>query len=828
MQSAFSVSDRSHLLVSFAQVWILGRLILILHIEFRVMVMVVALCVGLMVCPTLALPMPDRGLSSLIGAGRVVQPVHVATARAPSLSSHSNLIALASHLMGNPWSDGALFPLRVRTRPLRLPDLRPRLTALPAPGVPRCAPLLGSQPLLDWESSVGQVPSDATPGVSRTSLTLLRLQHPLLGRMPCRCDVEAAGVDSNYFFNILNGDAPSFIPFHISGGVDVSCGSATSPALGVGRAPACFACADGEGSTCRPSGLCEFAGVVYSTSPSSYVAFGIHLLSSTFKGYPGSCYAVPLVSISDGFHLADYGSLRRRRRRLDGGSAARRGMNNFITLGWHVLLLFLRGTPALAANVAISALLVDVLSLGLSTELTALARVGIISGWLTSVGIQCGVSIQGFHSLMPDGRLALGAGRRELLGFTSRALFWLSLASLFNHGEAVCLSCNGNDPNCPGDNTCAMAVALAANAVVMAGGATAASALDMGKNGKPILPLTWLQVLKPAVLEALVALARRKPLGTPTALRDLSLSTLLDALISGSTPQGEARLELARRITSSSTSSDEKAQIKLVCEVLPKSDDEALVSGGGKFSEAGALQYVYAISMRIVRQLLDPSKISVAGGASGFSGSGSTATALTSIDLKRPKTVSEFLHSLTVWQSVLSAVGLSSAVVLGPFLSDVVHLPMVDHGWEVALEHFLLYIQKIDSGCGWELASATSQGSQDTFLNKAIRMASSPSGAKGGQGHSKHGVSGGSGTGGDGASSKVVWNGKFNTDPSAKPCAAFNTGAEHKRLRPDGSCPFGHTCDHWVKDKGPGGKCGSSSHCRSGCTNPARVDSKVE
>lgn len=72
----------------------------------------------------------------------------------------------------------------------------------------------------------------------------------------------------------------------------------------------------------------------------------------------------------------------------------------------------------------------------------------------------------------------------------------------------------------------------------------------------------------------------------------------------------------------------------------------------------------------------------------------------------------------------MAATGLSNAVVTGAFLAEVVHdVAISTLNWRVALEHFLLYLQKIDSGCGWQLASATSQGSQDTFLQKAMRAA---------------------------------------------------------------------------------------------------------
>ena len=142
-------------------------------------------------------------------------------------------------------------------------------------------------------------------------------------------------------------------------------------------------------------------------------------------------------------------------------------------------------------------------------------------------------------------------------------------------------------------------------------------------------------------------------------------------------------------------------------------------------------------------------------------------------------------------------------------------------GWKVALEHFLLYISKIDSGVGWELATATSLGSHDTFIHNAVRTAGElkPNSPEPAQVDTERA--------GKSRGDKILWNGKFNTDPSARPCAAFNLGQEHVSLKADGACPFNHTCDKWVSDKGKGGKC-KASHSRSSCTNPAKSASKQE
>ena len=265
-------------------------------------------------------------------------------------------------------------------------------------------------------------------------------------------------------------------------------------------------------------------------------------------------------------------------------------------------------------------------------------------------------------------------------------------------------------------------------------------------------------------------------------------------------------------------------RMKTICEVLPqKSEDSRFMSSLGKLSSSGALQFVFALATQIVHRLSNSSKVSVSLGDS----SSSSSTALVAMELKRPTSCEAFFYSLTVWQTLLCATGLANGVTTGPFISEVVHDVVPIRGWKVALEHFLLYIQKIDSGVGWQLASATSLGSHDTFLHNAVRAAGESSKA-----HSDEppptpsGLAKTTGKVSSSGGEKVVWNGKWNSDPSARPCAAFNLGQDHKSVRPDGSCPFNHVCDQWVSDKGPGGQC-RSDHSRQSCTNAAKSASKL-
>ena len=403
-------------------------------------------------------------------------------------------------------------------------------------------------------------------------------------------------------------------------------------------------------------------------------------------------------------------------------------------------------------------------------------------------------------------------------------LFWVLLVSHFRLGSSVCLSCSGNDPNCKGDNTCALAKALIANVAVMAGTAGASKALSMGEDGKHILPLSWLQFLKPSVLQTLVRLAQRAPTGTPVDITSLSIKELSAHISSGTISVMDGRLDFLRRMSDDSVSDADLLKMKTICEVLPqKAEDSRFMSSLGKLSSSGALQFVFALATQIVHKLSNSSKVSVSVGES----SSSSSSALVSIELKRPTSFESFSYALTVWQTLLCATGLANGVITGPFIAEVVHDVIPSRGWRVALEHFLLYIQKIDSGVGWQLASATSLGSHDTFLHNALRAAGELGKTQSGdQPHPNPSPLIKKGKDKIQGDEKPSWNGSWNKDPSARPCAAFNLGQEHKNLKPDGSCPFSHTCDQWVSDKGAGGQC-KANHSRQSCTNAAKAAAKL-
>ena len=400
----------------------------------------------------------------------------------------------------------------------------------------------------------------------------------------------------------------------------------------------------------------------------------------------------------------------------------------------------------------------------------------------------------------------------------TRPFLWMLISFNLPLGQSVCLSCAGNDPNCPGDNTCILARALISNVAVIAGATGAATTLTMGDAGKHILPLSWLQILKPSVLNTLQALSKRAPSGTPLDVTSLSVSDLSAAIAVGRISVEDGRFEFIRRMSDDAVSDALVSKLEKICSALPLRSQDAKISAP-RAQTSGALSFVFAISSQVVHRLSVSSKASLT--LSDSTSSFSTSTI--SMDLKRPLNSDAFSHMLVVWQSILSATGLANAVILGPFLVEVVYDIIPFKGWKVAFEHFLLYINKIDSGCGWQLATATSLGSVDTFLAKAVKAA--------GPLDEKSQPPPGQSPPSTGANSSLqitppVWNGKFNSDALARPCAAYNLGQDHIKLNADGSCPFNHVCNQWVSGKGPGAQC-KSKHPRVSCDNSSKCQSRV-
>ena len=212
-------------------------------------------------------------------------------------------------------------------------------------------------------------------------------------------------------------------------------------------------------------------------------------------------------------------------------------------------------------------------------------------------------------------------------------------------------------------------------------------------------------------------------------------------------------------------------------------------------------------------------------GGARASGSGQTIRLLSSSTSKassselattlvRPTTEGEFFDRLFAWVWVVTALGMTSFVILMHFVREVVFDPQFLYGltWQQCCELFLVYLKEIENDTTRELhfGNVCNRGKFDTMMTRAKLNAAMFFRIRGANPRL------------EGASSVVdedtKWSGKFD-NKSTKCCIAFNMGKQHtaKMLDEAGNCRFAHLCMQWVSDKGPGGMC-RGNHRKSECT----------
>ena len=165
---------------------------------------------------------------------------------------------------------------------------------------------------------------------------------------------------------------------------------------------------------------------------------------------------------------------------------------------------------------------------------------------------------------------------------------------------------------------------------------------------------------------------------------------------------------------------------------------------------------------------------------------------------------------LSDWVLLFTALGTSPLVLL-PFLSDVVYLPVANGTleWPIAFELLIVYLTEIEKNPDqWNLANVFSKsGAFDARRAEAELMARAhfPShcfrtagGARG-----KSNVDTPSGTF---DLAKILQ----HNSTCKRGCVAWNNGVDHKAEHVDsnGRCKFAHACNQWVTDKGKGGQWG--------------------
>ena len=211
--------------------------------------------------------------------------------------------------------------------------------------------------------------------------------------------------------------------------------------------------------------------------------------------------------------------------------------------------------------------------------------------------------------------------------------------------------------------------------------------------------------------------------------------------------------------------------------------------------------------------------------SSSSSSSNKKASSASTATLVRPPSCEKMYALLNDWVLFSLALGTSPLVML-PFLSDVVYIPVAEGvlEWPVAFELLLIYLSEIEKNPdAWNMANVYAKsGAIDVRRAQAEVMARAryPAAffrARGGNLGKSRVTEDIAASGLNGATIDYGRITKHNTS-CKKGCHAWNNGVNHLPVHVDanGRCKFFHGCDQWVSDKGPGGQC-LGAHKRADC-----------
>lgn len=401
---------------------------------------------------------------------------------------------------------------------------------------------------------------------------------------------------------------------------------------------------------------------------------------------------------------------------------------------------------------------------------------------------------------------------------------------------APCPTCKGAVEGCDG-SACPWLNVVADNGRAIA---TTAIAVTSVLTLKPLLPDGLLLAFPRIALDALLTLSKMPTRGVPIDLSssDLDIPKLKLYWSAGRVSRAEVSRGIdiiTERVYSMAGDAGVLERAKL--QMMLKSLEIAMKDEASSADlEGGYRHYILSRISHFVLKIDASSAIrSVTDRASTAALSGSN---LVGILMFPPPEIANLVvpQMVHLYCLFVHALGFENILGLGLFVNRVVYDPVLKLGytWLFALELLLVYLKALDGSSVLNMTTIWESGSQDTYLNKAkseFRLrwgdramffrthGGSPSATSLVSDDPSLDVPG---TGW--AKSTRKWNGEYNQDPKAKPCVCHNLHKDHtvKSLREDGSCKFAHVCDHYVTDKGPGGRCGSKKHTRDKCDNPAK------
>ena len=405
--------------------------------------------------------------------------------------------------------------------------------------------------------------------------------------------------------------------------------------------------------------------------------------------------------------------------------------------------------------------------------------------------------------------------------------------SVVQVGHATCPFCFGNIGSCKYDDErkCPAADLPAQNAGLVANvAAVVASGVSLTLTD--VIAPRFLRMFSKSHLSALLQLLRRPPSGTIFEIKvDTKLTHILQAISNGLVTMEHAAIVYAGFIDDEADD-DKRSALRETYKLLTSTKDfKAFTSGANAPMDLGYWTWLYGKVSTFVYDRGMQTSVSLEVASSPAADDKKSAVLTSTI--KRFKNAWDFMEALNLFMMFATALGLCSCVALAEFYEFVIFdtIRMRKQPWELAAELFVVMLRRIEDSAGrLNLVNATNEVHLNTVMDEARSNTEHFHGAaifrtRSGQ---ERRVGAGEDTTND-----VKWNKKF-TSTSNIACVYFNSGREHpaSALHPDGTCKLNHVCDHWVSDKGKGGRClgtaGTPGHARAACDNPKRCDAKQQ
>ena len=421
----------------------------------------------------------------------------------------------------------------------------------------------------------------------------------------------------------------------------------------------------------------------------------------------------------------------------------------------------------------------------------------------------------------------------DMLSFRTVIFIFIGGLQLIN-AAPTCSTCNGAVEGCDG-SACPWLEVVADNAKAVAATAMAVSTV---LNLKNLLPDGLLQAFPRQALDTLLTLSKLPSRGVPIDLSSVSLDIPDLKLFWGAGRISRAEVSrgvdiITDRVYALTGDAGTLARAKL--QLMLKSLDIAMKDDPSSSDlEGGYRHYVISRISHYVLKVDASSTIRMAtdrASTATLSGSSLVGVFMFPPDEIAGLVVPQMAHYYCMF---MHALGFENILGVGIFVNRVIYDTVLKLGytWLFALELFLVYLKALDASSILNMTTIWEGGSQDTYLNKA----KSEFRLRWGDKAMFFRIHGGNPSGkgpkddepslhvpGAGWGNRKPYNGKCSKD-ATKPCVFHNLHKDHpkKVLLEDGTCKFAHVCDHFVTDKGPGGRCSSKDHTRDKCDNPSK------